>query len=241
MSCFSMVKSSFKNSSYKKHFHDTYSISLITSGECKIEIESKKYLLKKGDIRVVNPYEIHQIYSSSWEHVNFILSSYCMHTVLKDNFVYKFKNFINDDTLSATLLKADKNDTFKIVKYMVQNHLKSQSNSQNFYQKEDKLQKAIAYMYQHANKQDINLEEIASYAKMSKYHFLREFKKNFSITPYRYLQNIKINNAKKMMRYRLPLSHIALECGFVDQSHFINSYKKFYGHTPSQAAIFYNT
>lgn len=232
MSCFSMVKSSFKNSSYKKHFHDNYSISLIISGECNIEIGSKKYLFKKDDIRVINPYEIHQIHSSSWEHINFILSSYCIHTILKDNFTYKFKNLINDDMLAAKLLNENKNDIEKIVKYMVQNHLKNKS--ENFYNKEDKFQKAIAYMYQNANNKDISLEEIATFAGISKYHFLREFKKRFSVTPYRYLQNIRINNAKKMMRYDLSFSEIALECGFVDQSHLINSYKKFYGHTPSK-------
>ena len=239
MSCFSMVKSSFKNSSYKKHFHDTYSISLITSGECKIEIENSIYLFKEGDIRVINPYEIHQIFKSSWEHINFIFSSYCLHTILKDNFTYKFNNFINDNTLAKKLLNADTNDTFKIVKYMVQNHLKDKIKSKNFSLDEDKLQKAITYIYQNANRQDISLDEIASYVGISKYHFIREFKKRFNITPYRYIQNIKINNAKKMMRYHLPLSHIALECGFVDQSHLINSYKKFYGHTPSKIAIFY--
>ena len=232
MSCFSMVKSSFKNSSYKKHFHDTYSISIIISGECDIEIDSKKYIFKKGDIRVINPYEIHQIYPSSWEHINFILSSYYVHTILQNDFIYKFNNFINDDILVTKLLNADKNDIAKIVKYMAQNYLKNKS--ENFYSKEDKFYKAIAYMYQNANRQDLNLDEIASQSGMSKYHFLREFKKRFSITPYRYLQNIKINNAKKMMRYGLSFSEIALECGFVDQSHLINSYKKFYGHTPSK-------
>ncbi len=234
MSSFSMVKSSFQNSSYKKHFHDTYSISVIISGECKIEIESKEYLLKKGDIRVINPYEIHQIHSSSWEHINFILSSYYMHTVLKDDFIYKFKNCINDNILYAKLLSMNKKDIAKIIKYLVQNHLKNKSKSQDFYKTEDKFQKAIAYMYQNANNKDISLEEIATFAGISKYHFLREFKKRFSVTPYRYLQNIRINNAKKMMRCDLSFSEIALECGFVDQSHLINSYKKFYGHTPSK-------
>lgn len=231
MSCFSMVKSSFKNSSYKKHFHDTYSISIIISGECDTEIDFKKYIFKKDDIRVINPYEIHEVYPSSWEHINFTLSSYYVHTILQNDLIYKFNNFINNDILAKKLLNADKNDIDQIVKYMAQNHLKNKS--KNFYNKEDKFYKAIAYMYQNANRQDISLDKIAIFINISKYHFLREFKKRFSITPYRYLQNIKINNAKKMIRYGLPFSEIALECGFVDQSHLINSYKKFYGHTPS--------
>ncbi len=239
MSCFSMVKSSFKDSSYKKHFHDTYSISLIISGECKIEIENSHYTFKKGDIRVINPYEIHQIYKSSWEHINFIFSAYCLHTIFlkesEENYI--FENFIQDAILFEKLINLKKNDISLMLQYLVKNHLKSKIKSKNFSSDKDKLQKAITYIYQNANRQDISLDEIASYIGISKYHFIREFKKRFALTPYQYIQNIKINNAKKMMRYRLPLSHIALECGFVDQSHLINSYKKFFGHTPSKIII----
>ena len=87
-----------------------------------------------------------------------------------------------------------------------------------------------------ANEDDINVEKIAFYAGFSKYHFIREFKKEFGLTPYHYIHNLKIDNAREMLKNGTPLSQIAQICGFSDQSHFIKIYKKFYGHTPSKVS-----
>ena len=80
----SLMKNSFENRTYKKHFHNTYSISLITDGECVFCKDQSKYKAKKGDVRVINPYEVHEIHSSSWEHTNLVLSAYFVRCVAKN-------------------------------------------------------------------------------------------------------------------------------------------------------------
>ena len=43
---------------------------------------------------------------------------------------------------------------------------------------------------------------------------------------------MRINHSLELIKKDYPLSIIAVECGFFDQSHFIKEFKKMYGITP---------
>jgi AraC-like DNA-binding protein len=80
----------------------------------------------------------------------------------------------------------------------------------------------------------ITLDELSKLAGMSKYHFLRSFTCQNGITPYSYLQTIRISQAKKMLEQGISAVEVALRTGFSDQSHFSNFFKKLIGVTPRQ-------
>jgi len=235
----SLVKNSFINSSYKKHFHSTYSISLIAKGVCAININNNQYSFSKGQIRVINPYDMHEILKSSWEHINLTVSAYFMNSICGN---YKlFKNSIEDQNLANMIQKAYnekanlKIQTEEIIRYLDKNYSVKKENNDIFYIEKEAIKKAIEYMVLNANNTNVSLDEIADFAGISKYHFLRVFKKYTGFTPKHFIQNIKINNARKILaNHSISLSEIAMECGFYDQSHFIKTYKKFYGSTPSK-------
>ncbi|NJL38895.1 MAG: helix-turn-helix transcriptional regulator [Leptolyngbyaceae cyanobacterium SM1_4_3] len=54
--------------------------------------------------------------------------------------------------------------------------------------------------------------------------------------PHAYLEQIRINHAKALLLKGCPISQIAMETGYVDQSHFANRFKCFVGVTPRQFA-----
>ncbi|MEZ4626977.1 MAG: helix-turn-helix domain-containing protein [Eubacteriales bacterium] len=54
-------------------------------------------------------------------------------------------------------------------------------------------------MTAHASEQ-ISLDTLGRIAGLSKYHLLRAFTKETGITPYSYLEAIRINRAKMMLR-----------------------------------------
>ena len=67
---------------------------------------------------------------------------------------------------------------------------------------------------------------------MSKSTLLRAFTKAKGVTPYRYLENIRIGAARKLLEQgRLP-AEAALQTGFSDQSHFTNYFSRFIGLAP---------
>ena len=80
----------------------------------------------------------------------------------------------------------------------------------------------------------MTLEELAAVAFMNKYSLLRLFTKTEGITPYRYLETIRIGKAKELLAQDLEPAEVALMTGFSDQSHFSKFFKEVIGLTPGQ-------
>jgi AraC family transcriptional regulator len=93
---------------------------------------------------------------------------------------------------------------------------------------------ALLYIERNSNFK-ISLDKIASKSFYSKYHFHREFKELFSVSPKEYV--IQIRNEKAafivISTYKM-MGDIALEVGFENQETFSRSFKKYFGISPLQ-------
>jgi len=93
------------------------------------------------------------------------------------------------------------------------------------------IEKACEFIRQHFNER-IYLDRICRYAGLSKSTLLRAFTKSKGVTPYRYLETIRINEAKTLLRKGVKPAEAALQTGFADQSHFTNYFNSFIGLAP---------
>lgn len=74
---------------------------------------------------------------------------------------------------------------------------------------------------------DLSLHDLAQLVQMDEYRFTRWFKQSTGLPPHRYVLRRRIELAKSLLRNpRLPLSEVALRCGFGDQSHFSNTFHR---------------
>jgi AraC-like DNA-binding protein len=81
----------------------------------------------------------------------------------------------------------------------------------------------------------ISVDELASVAALSPFHFSRAFSRSMGITPIRYVWSRRIERSKALLRNRtLSIAAISLECGFSSQSHFTTAFKREMGMTPAQ-------
>jgi AraC-like DNA-binding protein len=80
----------------------------------------------------------------------------------------------------------------------------------------------------------ISLEEAARVAGLSRYHFLRVFKRETGLPPHLFRNLKRIDRAKELLRGGTSFSQTALKVGFSDQSHFTNTFRKYTGATPGQ-------
>ncbi len=79
------------------------------------------------------------------------------------------------------------------------------------------------------------LAELASLAGVNASHLLRTFRRYHGTTVANYARQRRIERARAAMTASdQPLSMIALEAGFVDQSHFTKVFKQAFGETPGQ-------
>jgi AraC family transcriptional regulator len=78
------------------------------------------------------------------------------------------------------------------------------------------------------------IARLAAIAAMSEFHFAREFKRSFGISPHARVLAVRLQRARKALD--LPgetVLEIALKCGFVDSSHFARVFRKAYGISPT--------
>ncbi len=66
-----LIEASFTNKTFAPHFHDEYSIALITSGSHNFICNKNDFSAKPGDIRLINPGEIHMCKSKTWGYITF--------------------------------------------------------------------------------------------------------------------------------------------------------------------------
>jgi AraC family transcriptional regulator len=82
-------------------------------------------------------------------------------------------------------------------------------------------QKRLVEMIQRELATDLSLSRLAGAVGLSVYHFARVFKATFGITPHRYIQDRRLEEAVKALRsdHQSSIADVALACGFASQSH----------------------
>ena len=90
-----------------------------------------------------------------------------------------------------------------------------------------------AYLEDHYN-QEISLEQLAQIANLSSFHLNRSFRKTFRMPPHAYQIQVRILQAKKLLRKEWSIEKVALETGFASQSHFGSHFKRLECVTPRQ-------
>jgi AraC family transcriptional regulator len=96
------------------------------------------------------------------------------------------------------------------------------------------LREAIEYIHAHLNR-DLSLTELASVINLSPTYFASLFKQAMGISPYQYVIQQRVDQAKMMLaKTDLAIADIALQVGFSSQSHLNQQFKRITGMTPKQ-------
>ena len=72
----------------------------------------------------------------------------------------------------------------------------------------------------------IDLDDIASEASFSKYHFIRLFKKAYGKTPHQYLTWVRLENSKSRLASGASVTETCSSVGFEEVSSFIHLFKR---------------
>lgn len=87
---------------------------------------------------------------------------------------------------------------------------------------------------------EITVEQMAEYTVMSERNFARVFKKETGMTPYLYLEILRLERARAIMLVGdLSLEKIAEICGFGGEERLRRAFLRHYGITPSQYRLHY--
>ena len=94
------------------------------------------------------------------------------------------------------------------------------------------------YLEEHYAK-PISLLELSAVSGVSPFHLSRRFRARYGLPPYMYLELVRVNRARELLRHGEPISRVAFDTGFSDQSHLTRRFKRVVGVPPGQYARTY--
>ena len=97
-----------------------------------------------------------------------------------------------------------------------------------------RMVKVLSYINDHIC-MDIDLEELADIAFVTKTYLIRLFKKHFGISPLQYINQKKVERAQLLLITEdMLVKEVAAALGFLDYSYFTRMFKKSTGKTPQE-------
>jgi AraC family transcriptional regulator len=98
-----------------------------------------------------------------------------------------------------------------------------------------RLRAVVEYIEEHLDAAP-TLGELAAVARLSPYHFARQFKAATGLPPHQYVLGRRVERAKNLLQggTDLSLAEVAARAGFSDQSQFSHHFKRLVGVTPGQ-------
>lgn len=237
---------------FPNHFHKYYVIGFIENGSRYLSCKNREYTIESGDLLLFNPGDNHtceQIDDKALDYRCINIQPEIMRKAIQEitgrDYMPYFTTQVVFHSDLVKLLKElhlmimqEETDFIKeeiflfFLKQLVEEFTEQGLSSQKLEQSAEV--KAILEFLDTNYMKHITLDDLSNLSGLSKYHLLRSFTKQKGITPYSYLETIRIDRAKKLLEKGVMPIDAALQTGFADQSHFSNFFKKFIGLTPSQ-------
>lgn len=83
---------------------------------------------------------------------------------------------------------------------------------------------------------DVRLEELEQQIGLSRFYLVRRFRAEVGMPPHAYQLAIRLDRARVMVASGMPLSEVATQCGFTDQSHLTRHFRRATGVAPGAYA-----
>lgn len=237
---------------FPNHFHDFYVIGFIDGGSRHLWCRDVEYDLTCGDLILFNPRDNHYCAPVNGEVLDYRavnirievmeravedITGSCFRPHFTQNVVKGSEIAFSVQALYQAIVdRAPRLEREELLYFLLAQILKEFAKPFE----EEKILKpstgirALCDFMEENLEQNITLDQLASMAELSKYYLLRTFTKQVGVSPYRYLQSVRIERAKGLLEQGVSPLDAAMGTGFSDQSHFTNYFKEFIGVTPKQ-------
>ena len=237
---------------FPNHFHEYYVIGFIEKGKRYLLCKNKEYTVEPGDFVIFNPLDNHtceQIDGKTLDYrcinIQPEVMSIAVYEITGSEIMPYFTSHVIFHSELVPLLtelhqmimqeETDfrKEELFLFLLEQLLEEYTEQDVTNPAAEPSAEIKAVCDYLEKHFA-DSINLEDLCSLTGFSKYYLLRSFTRQKGISPYSYLETIRIGKARKLLEQGILPIEVALQTGFTDQSHFSNFFKKFIGLTPKQ-------
>ena len=235
---------------FPNHFHEYYVIGFLEAGQRRLDCRNEKYMLMRQDMIFFNPGDCHASKQVGTEPFRYrslnitqqVMKNAAYETCGLDILPHFRAPVIRDAEYAALFCRLhrmiledgsllEKQEAF----YILLGRLIAEYAGAlpGAVPADSRIETVCDYLETHYG-QAISLEQLSDIAGLNKYSLLRAFVRTKGITPYRYLEAVRISHARKMLEQGASLSETAFLTGFSDQSHFSHFFMRLIGLTPGQ-------
>ena len=235
---------------FPNHFHDYYVIGFVELGERRLTCKNKEYAIGPGDLLLFNPGDNHGCVQSdggTFDYRGLNLPRDTMRSLAEEitgrRTLPAFSPpVIQHPELSHCLRRLhgqimERSQEFEkeellllLLTQLIQQY--SRPFSTALPECGEAVGRACDFMEAHFS-ESICLDQLCRCSGLSKSTLLRAFTRAKGVTPYRYLQALRIGKARELLEQGAPPIEAALQTGFADQSHFTHFFHLFIGLSPA--------
>lgn len=233
---------------FPAHFHSHYLVGCLTGGKRILQTDKKEHELKPFELVVLNPWQAHTCRgdgqnASEWSCIHILPG--LMTDILKSGKKSpQFRTIIHAspepacmflgfmELLQNNQLRAAKSQLFNLLRTLwLADKSHANADQAKFKTDNPKLEN-LREILGKMPEASISLADMAKITGLSRYSMLRKFADFTGLTPWRYLEMMRLEKAKNMLRAGYAIAECALASGFHDQSHFHKNFRECLGITP---------
>ena len=244
---------------FPNHFHECYVIGFVEGGKRHLWCKNQECDVSAGDLILFNPRDNHCCAPVDGQLLDYRavnIQPEIMEKSVKEITGRSFRPYFtqnvvfrSDITRSVAALydailrhasKLEKEESlFFLLEQLLQEYAEPFS-EETISRPNPQIQSLCTYMEEHFS-DNLSLDELTAMTTFGKSYLLRSFTKQIGVSPYRYLQTIRLDKAKHFLEQGIASVDAAAMAGFSDQSHFTNFFKDFIGLTPRQYQKIFTT
>ena len=235
------------------HYHNSYEILFIESGERNVIIEDDVVKLQEGDVLLIKANTLHRVYGSNCTRLllyftkDFLEKFYSKAVTSRflkifDCGLLKFKKDEFQVILNLlNLLQQESSHGFsnyfylhlgEILTLLEKKHHTQLKNNATFENANTLISNVLNYINQNYTSIS-SLDDLAQHFYFTKNHLCRLFKKETSSTINQYITILKMRKACELLENtNMKSTEICAECGFHSPIYFTQCFKKHFNMTP---------
>lgn len=237
---------------FPNHFHEYYVIGFVEGGSRHLWCRSQEYDLTAGDMILFNPRDNHccapvngEILDYRAVNIDVDIMIQAAREITGQDYTPRFtQNVVRQSEIAGFIgelydailhreARLKKEEAFYFLLEQILQDFSAPFEHLPLPEPDAQVKMLCGYMEEHFA-ENISLDELLTMANFGKSYLLRAFTRQVGVSPYRYLQTIRLGRARKFLEQGMAPVDAAVNTGFSDQSHFTNFFKEYTGLTPKQ-------
>lgn len=252
---FEILKGTYTRHRFAPHLHDTFALGAIEAGASKIRYRDRTVSQRAGDVVVIPAREVHTGESDGpqgWSYRMLYLPEEVLVGFTTTDDLRFDSPSIADPELARRVVELHalldagtdrlrgQTALVDVLQMLCTRHAGGSVDQSADGRPSATLGLVRDYLETNFAK-PISLMELSALSGVSPFHLSRRFRARYGLPPYMYLELVRVNRAREMLRRGDPISRVAFDTGFSDQSHLTRRFKRVVGVPPGQYAKTYGS